>query len=193
MTLRRVPIPELFAEADIVAVIQIVDGKVIPEAEGGCGAKYTAKVLDPLKNTMKNQAITIRGGYGYKLGHEYLVFLKKYATPPEIEMYNAMAMPNADPKERVLVEALAKCISAVNGFSVLHAGTASLSMGRTEFARGTGAQEAVLIPTRFISVDKSIISTPVKGDDADSISEPAWVEKAAFLQYLRGLDTKFKK
>lgn len=73
--LARVPIDDLLKEAHQVAVVRVLTAEV---AGANCGVVYTAKIIDPIKNTQKDQVITLSDKYlpatGLRTGSMFLVF-----------------------------------------------------------------------------------------------------------------------
>jgi hypothetical protein len=67
-----VSIKDLWKQADLIAVVQIVSG----DTEHYKTAVYKAKVLRPLKGATAGQTVYLGKFIGYKLGGEYLAFLR---------------------------------------------------------------------------------------------------------------------
>src|SRR5687768_6916636 len=72
-TLATVSLPEMFAAADYVAVVDIVGRRMLPD---GCGAIAVGRVAHPLKGI---DAEALEFGYHalYEPGQRYLVFLTR--------------------------------------------------------------------------------------------------------------------
>jgi hypothetical protein len=81
---RPVPLPlvELYAMASTVAVVEVVEGRVVAAEGAWCGARYVGRVIDPSKNAKPGALID----FGYvpelKIGAAYLVLLGGFDYAP---------------------------------------------------------------------------------------------------------------
>jgi|CXWL01.1.fsa_nt_gi hypothetical protein len=63
--------------AAVVAHVKIERGELNPANDGGsCGARYTARVLTPVKGVRAGETIEFGYFLGHKVGAEYVVFLQ---------------------------------------------------------------------------------------------------------------------
>lgn len=70
-------LPELYETSDAVVVVQIVSGKLVTNNNGEpCGAVYIGNVSSSYKGIESN-TIEFGNYYGFRLGYQYLLFLKK--------------------------------------------------------------------------------------------------------------------
>lgn len=72
-----VSIMNLYAHADVVALVRIQSGELIEGTDIPCGAKYQAKVIHSIKNAQLGQKLTFGYYHHIEIGSEYLVFLEK--------------------------------------------------------------------------------------------------------------------
>ena len=77
---------KLPTEADIVALVEIVSGELVFDAQGvACGASYRVRVERALKGTIDGELVTFGRYGGYGIGKSYFAFLKtksRRAPPP---------------------------------------------------------------------------------------------------------------
>ena len=72
-SIARVPVKDMFAAADIVAYLQIREGRVA----GSGYAVYTAVVTEAFKGASENDTIVLGPYRGYAVGGDYLAFLQR--------------------------------------------------------------------------------------------------------------------
>jgi hypothetical protein len=79
---------KLPTEADIVALVEIVSGELVFDAQGmACGASYRARVERALKGTINGALVTFGRYGGYGIGKNYFAFLKTKSrkAPPSLQ------------------------------------------------------------------------------------------------------------
>jgi len=83
--LARVTLHTLFEEASRAAVVDVESARLV---EGGCGVKYTALVVEPLKNATKGMHVTVSDSYlrsaGLRVGKTFVLFEGKDAKCGDI-------------------------------------------------------------------------------------------------------------
>lgn len=71
------PLSDIFQHADIVAVVKTISG----DAETYEGAVYKSKVIKSFKGAQEGEDIYFGPFIGYRLGWEYVLFLRKGTAP----------------------------------------------------------------------------------------------------------------
>lgn len=69
---------ELYRLSHVVAVVEIVDGRVVAAGGDGCGARYSGRVVEGTKNAKPGQLIEFGFRTQLKIGSRYLVLLDQY-------------------------------------------------------------------------------------------------------------------
>jgi hypothetical protein len=73
-----IPLRELYAEARIVAVVELLEGQVVAAGGESCGARYKGRVIEGTKNATVGQRIDFGFASSLKIGSKYLVLLDAY-------------------------------------------------------------------------------------------------------------------
>lgn len=73
-----IPLRELYAEARIVAVVEVLEGRVVAAGGEWCGARYKGRVIEGTKNAAADQLIEFGFTPSLKIGSKYLVLLAAY-------------------------------------------------------------------------------------------------------------------
>lgn len=73
-----IPLRELYAEARIVAVVEVLEGRVVAAGGESCGARYKGRVIEGTKNAAADQLIEFGFTPSLKIGSKYLVLLAAY-------------------------------------------------------------------------------------------------------------------
>ena len=81
---RTVTIADLFGQADVVAVVQILSG----DSENYETAVYKSKVLAAFKGAEVGQQLFFGPFIGYEVGSEYLAFLRRAKTSPKLQHHD---------------------------------------------------------------------------------------------------------
>lgn len=69
---------ELYRVSHVVAVVEIVDGRVVAAGGDSCGARYSGRVIEGTKNAKPGQLIEFGFRTQLKIGSRYLVLLDQY-------------------------------------------------------------------------------------------------------------------
>ena len=117
--LMPVAIDELFAVADVVAIVQITEGWVIRSGTTECGAKYRAQVIDVVKGASREISIEFGRSEGYEIGTRYLIFLAA-----DGKRFDALASTNSD-AIRAGYAYEKKCSSKWPRLNLVHSGTSA--------------------------------------------------------------------
>jgi hypothetical protein len=73
-----IPLKELYREADTVAVVEIVEGRVAVANGETCGARYKGRVVDAAKGASPGAVLEFGFLPSLKVGNAYLVLLGKF-------------------------------------------------------------------------------------------------------------------
>jgi len=73
-----IPLRELYAEASIVAVVELLEGHVVAAGGESCGARYKGRVIEGTKNAMPGQQLEFGFATSLKVGAKYFVLLDDY-------------------------------------------------------------------------------------------------------------------
>jgi hypothetical protein len=77
-----IPLKELYAEANTVAVVEIVEGRLVAAGGEPCGARYKGRVIEATKSATAGGFIEFGYLPSLKLGAAYLVLLGKLEDAP---------------------------------------------------------------------------------------------------------------
>lgn len=77
-----IPLKEIYAEADTVAVVEIVEGRLVAAGGESCGARYKGRVIEGTKSATAGAFIEFGYLTSLKLGTAYLVLLGKFEDSP---------------------------------------------------------------------------------------------------------------
>jgi hypothetical protein len=77
-----IPLKKLYAEAQTVAAVEVLEGRVVSAGGETCGARYKGRVIESMKNA--SAGTTIEFGYlpQLKVGASYLVLLGELRDSP---------------------------------------------------------------------------------------------------------------
>lgn len=73
-----IPLRELYAEAHIVAVVEVLEGQVVAAGGDSCGERYKGRVIEGIKNAASGQLIEFGFAPSLKIGSKYFVLLDAY-------------------------------------------------------------------------------------------------------------------
>lgn len=69
---------ELYGVSSVVAVVEVVDGRVVDAGGDTCGARYRGRVIEGTKNAKTGQLIDFGFRPQLKIGSRYFVLLDEY-------------------------------------------------------------------------------------------------------------------
>lgn len=75
-----IPLRELYAEARIGAVVEVLEGRVVAAGGNSCGARYKGRVIEGIKNAAVSQVIEFGFAPSLKIGSKYFVLLAAYGN-----------------------------------------------------------------------------------------------------------------
>jgi hypothetical protein len=78
-----VTLKKLFAKAEQVLLVQVVERRILGVGENSCGASYTGAIERSFKGAPKGARVEFGPSYQLNLGAYYLVFLSKSSEPFE--------------------------------------------------------------------------------------------------------------
>ena len=177
-TLPRIPIEQLFHDADVVVIAKITKGELIGIGEETCGAKYHAKVEESFKGSSKGATIEFGNYYGYELGERYVLFLVGAGR-----RYEPLVSTNSSDLE-AKAKALARCGRRLDRNTVMHSGNGALAIhwtGKFKYKDG------VRVPTRYVALPEGTETTPAIASEQEEFSEIVWVKLENMVQLLNGL------
>ena len=73
-----IPLRELYGAAEAVALVEVVEGRLVSAGGDICGARYTGRVLEDIKGTKSGLVIEFGFLPSLKVGGSYLLFLGGY-------------------------------------------------------------------------------------------------------------------
>lgn len=69
---------ELYSISSVVAVVEVLDGRVVDAGGESCGARYKGRVIEGTKNATVGQFIEFGFAPSLKIGSNYFVLLDEY-------------------------------------------------------------------------------------------------------------------
>jgi hypothetical protein len=173
--------------SEVAAVVEISSG----EKMRGCGARYHAEVLEPIKGTFKKGSYIDFGPYiGRGVGESFLVFLKsKPKTQAEYEESEPSRIPVVGPPllvemERKLERKRAReCFRALPPWLEMRGGTATLEVGDPLNFDG---KRAVLFQEEWVLPPQGTRKKAWEEFDSEIVSEErSWVSVEDVVAALR--------
>jgi hypothetical protein len=165
-------IGDLFKSADVVAFVKIVSG----DAENYDCAVYKGEVVQSFKGIQRGTIIYFGPFVGYKLGNEYLLFLRNVAQP-------------IPPKTTTIAS-----YGNVHYSKVFNQGYSSMETSYECVFDGEGVlpkcDYGVRVCTDYIKLPKAMSAFPP--EDNDPPFGCRWVRKAAFVSLLNTLASPAK-
>ncbi|RYG12566.1 MAG: hypothetical protein EON92_07965 [Burkholderiales bacterium] len=77
-----IPLKELYLEATTVAVVEVLEGRVVSVGGESCGARYKSRVIEATKNASPGKILEFGYVPDLKVGASYLVLLADYDNVP---------------------------------------------------------------------------------------------------------------
>lgn len=75
-----IPLQALYAEADTVAVVEVVEGRVVASGGETCGARYKGRVIEGTKGAAAGAVLDFGYLPSLKVGAAYLILLGKFES-----------------------------------------------------------------------------------------------------------------
>jgi hypothetical protein len=167
-----VKIEGLFKQADVVSVVKIVSG----DTEHYSQAVYKAEVVTPFKGVAKGETIFLGPFFGYRIGNEYLAFLRR--------VDQKMVPTRETPSPGVNYGPLAFF------YRIMYEGYSFLEMGYACVFDGKQVNEhcdyGIKLNTYQVILPKKMKTFPVPPEDGE-VSDTKWVRKDRLLAYLETL------
>jgi hypothetical protein len=177
-TLPRLEVTELFAKADVVAIVQVVAGRTLGVGQESCGAIYTGQIERRFKGAAGVDTIEFGHFEGYEIGRRYLVFL----TRPG-ETFDPLASTNS-----VSLEAEAKfrerCDSQHTAHRIMHSGECAIPI---LWAEALEYKDALLVHDRHVAFPDSVPRTKANAGERHELWDSIWIEESAAIRYLESL------
>ncbi|HEV6965937.1 hypothetical protein [Roseateles sp.] len=73
-----IPLRDLYADSTVVAVVEILEGRVVEAGGESCGGRYKGRVIESTKNATAGQLIEFGFAPYLKIGSKYFVLLAPY-------------------------------------------------------------------------------------------------------------------
>lgn len=175
-TLDRVPLETVYEGADIVALLRVIEGKLLKPLADNCGVTYKGQVLKLYKG---GKATELEFGHDAELivGKRYLVFLTHPTREYRVRgSTNSISMQQDEEFEQRCASrrTAKKIMQGVHGAMVLD-----------EVLVGDYA-DAIRVPTRFISLPQTLKITPFPPPNPeDYYEEPVWILDSELTNLLK--------
>jgi len=178
-TLPRLPLDDLYKNADVVAVVQIESGSIVEVGERACGIRYSGRVVESIKGPYKKSDTVEFGPYsGRGIGDSALVFLNRSDN-----VYS----PKTSTNSTALAQEAAyreTCLSKMPKYSIMFDGFGFLEISwTTKF----DYKEAVLFKDRWIASPGELERKLREPGDNQIKSDEYWVKANDVVTYLRNL------
>jgi hypothetical protein len=177
-TLPAIPLEELFRDADIVVIAEVVQGEIVRVGGQPCAAKYIAKVEESFKGAPKDATIEFGNFVGYELGSRYLLFI----VGPERRHEPMMSTNSMHLQAKAALTA--RCGPTLQRSTVMHSGNGAL---RIDWTAKFNYKDGVRVPTRWVVLPKNIESVPATPSEKEEFAKVAWVRVEDMIRALRGL------
>ena len=178
-TLPRLSVDDLYARADVVAVVTIESGGIISGDGQGCGVKYSGRVVHSMKGAFRQGEIVEFGpNAGLGIGTQKLVFLNERS---------AVYHPRVSTNSRTLNEAAATqkaCASSAAKYAVMFDGMGVLDISWTS---KFNYREAVAFKDKWIAVPDGVEKKVREHGDDRVKSTEYWVKVDDVVEYLKKL------
>ena len=176
-TLPPIPVSDLFKDADVVVVAEVVKGELIGSGEETCGAKYFAHVEESFKGSQKGSTIEFGNFHGYQLGGRYVLFLTRPGRTHEpMTSTNSMHL-------QAMALLQQRCGPKLVRNTVMHSGFGALQV---HWTGKFNYKEGVRVPTQYVVMPKDVQTAAATPSEAEEFSGVVWVKLEDMLQLLRG-------
>jgi len=172
-TLARVELSELYADAHIVAEVQIASGESLGMGRDSCGAKYKARVEVAFKGAQAGELIEFGYFHGYEIGSRYILFLSRHEREYSAST-NSRDMADAQASR-------ARCSRHLTVSSVMHSGNGALLVN---WASQLQFKDGVLVRTRYVRLPEGTKTEPAVPGENEQFSDPVWVRLTDFERIL---------
>jgi len=173
-TIAPVELDTLFQEAETVALVEVIEGKVLRNGDKECGAIYKAKVLHSIKGA--EEQFYFGHTYGYEIGSRYLAFL---SSDEKISLVSSTNSKSLNSESKALEYREKYCTGLRIGKGIMHEGFGMMKMDK---ASENKFKDSFLINARYVSIPEAV--RRVNSDKSDSV----WVKKEYLLKYLTELN-----
>jgi len=175
-TIPKVPLAELFQKADVVALVQVTEGRTLGTGEETCGASYEAIVVAGLKGANVGSTIKFGHNFGFEVGTQYILFLVKPDRPfdPKMSMNSEM--------ERMRGHLNARCSSQWPDLTVMHSGNGALPVS---FSAQFNYKDSVRVASRFVGIPPGVEVKAAMPSDIEEFSGVVWVRLDDMLKLLQ--------
>jgi hypothetical protein len=180
-TLAPVPIDSLYKEADIVATIQIVEGKVVENNEGVCGALYEGRIINSFKGVSDEETVIFGHYFHYEVGGKYLVFLTKPGTT-----FRSLASANMG-IESERQKALEQCKSVRTGHEIMHSGNGIMRMYDEHLI---DSNSVIKVSKKYVPLPEALKVKPAAMLEFERYSDYVWVQYSELSDFLESLSSK---
>jgi len=177
-TLPPIQLSQLFGDADVVALVEVVSGETLGTGEKSCGAKYSALVVDGFKGASAGATIEFGNYYGYEIGNRYVLFLVGPGRKHEPMMSsNSMHLAARAEYEE-------QCASRIQRNTVMHSGNGAL---KVHWVTDFRYKDGVAVPTRYVVLPNTVATIPAKITETNEFSGEVWVRLPELVEVLRGM------
>ncbi len=121
-TIAQLSIEELYRASDRIGVVQILQGATLGRPDDGCGAQYTARIIQGVRQMKAGDTIQFGRFTGYEIGSYYLVFLADAGKE-----FNPLNSTNSDAISQMR-EQYRKCAGLWPPLRVVHSGNAAIEI-----------------------------------------------------------------
>jgi hypothetical protein len=166
-----VPLANLFAQADVVAVVQVVSG----DSESYDAAVYKSKVLTVFKGAQQGQHLFFGPYVGYEVGSQYVVFLRRANAGPKMNLADARTVSYGTIDTFHLI--------MFQGYSIMPIRYECAFDGKVP---SESCDYGVRLNTDQVKLPSGIKTFPRTSKD-DFVDANRWVRKDAFLHLLKTL------
>lgn len=163
-----VAIKDLFKQADVVAVVQILSG----DSENYESAVYKSKVLTAFKGTDVGQQLFFGPFIGYEIGGEYVAFLKRAKVAPKVQPRDGPIMAYGPLEAFHLI--------MYQGYSIMPLRYECAFDGKDP---AQTCDYGVRVNTDQVKLPPAVRTFPRTGND-DLAASNRWVRKDVFLRLL---------
>ncbi len=167
-----VKLEDLFKQADLVAVVKILSG----DSEHYSQTIYKSEVVTTFKGTAKGETIFLGPFIGYRIGSEYLAFLKRS---------NEKTVPSKEPPSSAISYGELPFFYRVmyEGYSFMEIGYECVFDGKEINQQ---CDDGIRLNTFQVVLPKKIKTFPAPPETGGS-SDTRWVRKSRFISYMEML------